>query len=488
MVKTSEALSFAWDCLTGKRSPEEEIRAWVTDWLGDKFNADRREIKSIPIKVRCQHLLALGRSGCGKSSYLYQLMAEDIPECLARRRTMIYIDPVTGIDRVIEETFIADHPNVILIDMADPDSLPRLSLFETGLEREGIGGTSYMINTFVDICSGLIDQDMTANMKSLFTRCARVMERVPNHTLHDLLDLLKDPVQYITDLGFEPEEEVFEFFVSDVVGSPGKPAVYKDTVKYLRGRIQTFLGDPLVCRLLVNRNPTMKIGKVIESGAIILVATRKTHTGIEGCRLIGKFFKALVKRIVQERAGSGTGYSKPVMLYEDEFQNSLSAKGSDPILESMLDEDRKFGLSVNVATTRFGRLSTSTGDAVLTCTGTKVIGNTPARIGALLAPEMRVPGQEFSTLPNFQLYVKSGSKMETAVRIKTAEYPFKKIGPRKPDRKAIFRLRQSMNLRFGEGYVRKLREQEAGGEPVTFDERDQASIASGSSAIQDLDL
>ena len=488
MVKASEAISFAWKSFTGEISPEEQIREWVKEYLADRFNTDRKYIRSVPIKVRCQHLLALGRSGCGKSSYLYQLMAEDIPECLARRRTMIYIDPVTGIDRVIEETDIADHPNVFLIDMADPDSLPRLSLFETNVDRKGVGGTSYMINTFVDVCSGLIDQDMSSNMKSLFTRCARVMGRVPNHTLYDLLDLLKDPIQYITDLGFEAGEEVFDFFVEDVVGSPKKPAVYKDTVKYLRGRIQTFLGDPLICRLLVNRHPTMRIGKVIESGAIILVATRKIHTGTEGCRLIGKFIKSIVKRVVQERADKGTGFKKPVMLYEDEFQNSLSAKGSDPILESMLDEDRKFGLSVNVATTRFGRLSTSTGDAVLTCTGTKVIGNTTPKMGSILAPEMGIPGQDFSKLQNFNLYVKSGDKMEKAVRIKSEEFPFKKIGPKKPDRKAIYRLRQSMNIRFGEGYVRKLREKESVGEPKTFDEMDQASIAAGSSAIQDLDL
>ncbi len=484
-----EDKSIIWSLATGELKPEQMIFEWVTNYLKEKYGPDGKHAKKIPLKVRFQHLLAVGRSGCGKSSFLYDLMAEDIPECLAEKRTMIYIDPVTGIDRVLEETYISRHPNVFLIDMADPDSLPRLSLFETGVKREGIGATSYMINTFIDVCSGLIDQDMTTNMRTLFSRCAVVMQRVENHTLHDLLDLLNNPLEYIEEKGFEAGEQIHDFFVDDVIGKPGKQAVYKDTIKYLRGRIQTFLGDPVICRLLINREPTMRLSRVIEEGSIVLVATRKSDTGVEGCRLVGKFIKSVIKRVVQERSRKGTSFGVPIMLYEDEFQNSLSSKGTDHILASMLDEDRKFGLSVNIATTRFGKLSSDMGDAAMTCTATKVVGTSVGRITTVLATELGVTGAEITQLPNFKLFVKSGDKMDRAVKIDTTEFPFKKIGPRKKDTKAIHRLRESMNQRFGEGYVRRIQYLERTGEEErTFTPEDQAVLASGAPLIEDVDM
>jgi hypothetical protein len=307
-----------------------------------------------------------------------------------------------------------------------------------------------MINTFTSVCAGLLDQEMTPNMKTVFTYCARVLMHVPNMTLHDLMSLLNEPIGFLDALGVEEDSEEYIFFRDDVVGTRGKPGGLKDAVKYIKNRVYGLIGDPIICRLFINRHPTMKIAKVIEAGSIILVSTRKADIGQDGARLIGKFFKTVTNRVIQERAHA-KGKRVPVRYYEDEFQNSLSG-GTDAALKTMLDENRKFGLSINLATTRFGHLSTDMGDAVLNCTGTKVCGTMVAKGVGFIAPEIGRTGAEIKDLPNYSLYVKCGD-MKHAVKVKSPKDPFKKFG--RTDPHGVQKLQRIMRRRFGTEYVEK---------------------------------
>lgn len=437
-----------WDLYRG----ETTLDGIVRDWAGEKFDNITSPTKRVPDEVRFQHLLATGRSGCGKSSYLYGLMAKDIPLALDGKRTLIVVDPVNGIDKIVTETGIANAPNVFLIDPADPDSLPRLSLFESGQQRHGLLATSHMINTFKSVCAGLIDQGLTAQMMTFFGYCARVLMHVENPTLHDLMELLLDPIVYMDNIGIDPADPVYQFFVEDVVGARGngRPA-FAETVKHVRNRVHGFLNDPIIERLLINKKPTLQLSKVVEKGSILLIATRKSDLGADGARLIGKFVKSIINRVVQERIHADITKCVPIFYYEDEFQNSLT-DGNDPQLGTMLDENRKFKLSINLATTRFGHIKTDLGDAIMTCTATKVCGTMVSRGAAQIAGELGRTVTELGELPNYRLYIKSGSDMKQAVEVRSKKDPFKKLATDDPN--AMRKLRASMTARFGTGYVK----------------------------------
>ena len=457
MSMLSEAMKTAWNIHRGETTVEDEVTDFAKDW----FAGVTSPVHRMPNELRCQHLLAVGRSGCGKSSFLYGLMAKDIPEALDRKKTLIVIDPVNGIDKIVKETGIAHEENVFLIDPADPDSLPRLDLFETGVKRSGILETSYMINNFRSVCAGLLDQEMTPAMSTLFGYCARVLMNVENRTLNDLMDLLIDPIVFMDEIGMSENDPTYQFFVEDVVGSKGKRGAFADTVKYIRNRVHGFLNDPIIERLLINRNPTMSMAKVIEAGSIVLIATRKASIGADGARVIGKFCKHMINRVVQERSQSEKN-GVQINFYEDEFQNSLSG-GFDQQLATMLDENRKFGLSINLATTRFGHINTDMADAVLTCTASKVCGTMVSKGIGLIGPELKRPPDEISNLPNYTLFVKAGSDMKKAIKIKSPKDPFKSF---KNDPNGMKTLRDSMNRRFGTTYVKKFAAQKPEGSEI----------------------
>ena len=430
---------------------ESSIDDVIKEFLDDVFSRNQQNIKKIKDEVRYQHLLAVGRTGCGKSSVLFYLMAQDIPKCLAGLRTMIYIDPVNGCDELLKSTGIWKSERVIYIDVSDPDSMPYLNLFETGRKRDGILGTSHMINTFKSICSGLIDQEMTPNMMNLFGYCARIMMYLDAPTLHDLYDLLIDPIGYMGHLDVPEDDPAYRFFAEDV-GTLKQKGAYFDTVKYVRGRVHGFINDPIIERLLVNRNPTLSMAKAIEKGTIILVSTRKADLGEDGCRLIGKYILSIVHRLMQERAHANISECVPVMLYADEFQNLLN-KGHDKTLSTMLDEDRKFKLSVNLATTRIGFMNTEMYDAVSSGTAVKICGTMVGRGGQMLASEIGVPADDIKDLPNYTLLMKIGAGTHAPTRIKSMKKPFKNVGrpnPRTPDL-----LRRKMRQHFGLGFKKQ---------------------------------
>lgn len=444
MSTFTEACKTGWEIYRGETSVDKIAK----DYFMEKLDSFTSPVHRIPDRIRFKHLIATGETGCGKSSFLKGLMAKDIPLCLQKKRTLIYIDPVTGIDELVNETNIGHRENVFLIDFSDPDSLPRLNLFETGIERKGMLATTHMVNTFKSVCTGLLDQELTPPMAVFFGYCGRVMANVKDRTLHDLLNLLDHPTDFMDEVGMDQNDPVYRFFVDDVLSKGSK---FMETSKYLRMRVHGFLNNEIIEQLLINKKPTLKLGKVIEKGSILLIATRKSDIGQDGCRLTGKYIKAIVNRIVQERVHAPSiDNCVPIMFYEDEFQNSLD-KGYDDQLATMLDENRKFKLSVNLATTRFGHINTDMADAIMTCCANKITGKMASRGAGFVAGDIGRTAQELKDLPEYHLYVKSGAKMKKAVEVISPKNPFKKF---RTNKKSMKTLQNQMNIRFGERYVK----------------------------------
>ena len=444
---SSSIFSLCHDLYCGDRTVTGSLLSWAVSSGRRMFIGN--PVCRVPLSVRFEHLFLVGRSGCGKSSFFHELMCRDLEHCGRRSRSLIYIDPVDGIDRFVCSTGISRWRNVFLIDPSCPESLPRLNMFETGLRRDDLLATAHMSNTFFSVCSGIIGQGLTPLMKTLLGYCSRVMVLTPDRTLEDLLSLLSDPVGHMDRIGMSSDDRVYRFFADNVSVSGGRGrGGFTETAKFVMNRVHGFLNDPIIERLLVNREPTLSLSKVIESGSVLLVATRKGSLGEDGARLIGKYIKSIVNRLIQERSSSGFGV--PVFYYEDEFQTSL-CDGTDECLETMLDENRKFGLSVNLATTRMGRLSRSMSDAVLSC-GTRVCGSMQGSGGSLAAGSIGCCGRDLSDLPRHRLLVKTGTGGGPAVLVRTKRDPFRGF---RGDAGGMDRLRSSMCRRFGDDYVRR---------------------------------
>ena len=228
----------------------------------------------------------------------------------------------------------------------------------------------------------------------------------------------------------------------------------RETAASLKSRVHGVLCDPIVKRLFCTGKPTLSLTQAINEGSSIFVATRKGILTTEGAQLLGNYILTLTHRAMQERVSMDPDDMMPTFLYYDEVQNAFSG-GYNEILAEMLDEDRKYKLSCNLATTRFGHINTDMADAIMSCTETKIVGKMEGRgIGMVATGLFGSNGDgvnKISKLGNYKFYCRIKSKHETAILVKTKKDPIETFG--KSDPRAMQNFRERMSMKFGAGRI-----------------------------------
>lgn len=459
----TKTLRYGWDVYRGNVTLEDDI----TDFIKEKAGNVICPIATRTSELKYQGLLAVGAAGCGKSTYFQKLIKDNIIEAKKGKCTMISIDPVQANDVIIEYAGVERYSNAILIDPSDPDSLPCLDIFETSQIRDPRLQAANMIGVFKDVCAGLVETDLTSQMKTLFAYCAKVAVVMENCGLRDLLQLLTQPIETLESLGFAPDHPVREFFQEEVVGTGRGRVPMADTARSLRARVHNVLADPIIERLFCHAAPTLSIGKAINTGSMIFVCTRKGDLSQDGARLLGNYFLTMIHRTMQERVNTRKEDMMETNLYYDEVQNALNGNpGSNDALAAMLDENRKYKLAVHVATTRMGHFNVAMGDALVSGCETKLVGKMSSRGAGTLVADMfpGTPGaiNDMLKLPNYKFYCRVRTKHEQAIKVSTAPDPIRKLGKKNPNAMKVFR--QRMNLKYGQGFLdmKEIREGKAG--------------------------
>lgn len=435
-----------WSLIKQDVSPDQ----LAIDYVREKWNAKTCPVTRMKDELRFQHLLLVGGSGCGKSTFFQEFLTKDLPRAKKGKCSVIHIDPVIANDEIIKYAGVERYKNAILIDVSDPDSLPCLDLFETSSTRDERLRTSNLIGVFTSVCAGLVEQALTPQMKTLFSYCAQVAVRMDHPGLRDVLSLLTKPIDVLDHYGFEPSDAVYQFFQEEVVGTGKGRTPMRETATSIRARVHGVLCDPIVERIFCAGKPTLSLIKAINDGSMIFVATRKGHLTTDGSRLLGNYILTLTHRAMQERVDVEPEHMMPTFLYYDEVHNAFSG-GYNQILAEMLDEDRKYKLSVNIATTRFGHINTDMGDAILSCTETKIAGKmAPKGAGALALEMFGVDGggvAKLTELGNYKFFCRIKSLTDRAVKIGTRPDPIRTMGKKNPN--AMKNFRERMKLKYG---------------------------------------
>ena len=116
---------------------------------------------------------------------------------------------------------------------------------------------------------------------------------------------------------------------------------------------------------------------------------------------------ALLQIWATAMAREATGFRQPVRIYIDEFQGCRGR-----VLQSLLAEGRKFGISLVLANQSLGQLGNasahSVGSAVLANVGNIIAFRTGAADAAVLAPWLDRPGRwrELCQMPDFTMHAR----------------------------------------------------------------------------------
>ena len=344
--------------------------------LGDSNAGTHRPI-ALTVRDRSRHLLALGSTGCGKSSLIASMVLAD---CDAYRGVVL-IDPKTDAARdvadrlddtarrrlvLIDPDAAGPVPLLNLLDPHDPVAVDNLVAVFASIYRRSWGDR--IAEAFRMGCQAVIadyhhrvaletDKDPDAQTVPI-----PMSIPVPIPTLRDVLNLLTKPAtrHRIVAALQDSADHLNDDLNADIAtywaafnnrSDAGQDRDSAAVLNKLRGLL---MRDRFTRQLLTGTGPPLDMAAVLDGG-ICLARLPEGLLGADTTSLIGSLLVAKVWQATTARARLREHQRLPAALYLDEAHRFLHLH--TPI-DTMLSQARGYGLGMVLALQNFAQLGT----------------------------------------------------------------------------------------------------------------------------------
>ncbi|MCL4297958.1 MAG: type IV secretion system DNA-binding domain-containing protein [Anaerolineae bacterium] len=348
-----------------------------------------------------RHFHVVGPTGVGKSTMLLRMIWQylaDFPEAAVWLQ-----EPHQDLThKVVKRVPLWREKDVIWLDVMDPLRVLGINPLELPAGAE--------MGAVVANVMGIMRKAMGANWDSavqmqeiLENALLAVLAGQPRPTMVHLLKLLTN-TDYRYDLTVN---------LNDPIAAPYWQSLEQKKEKELdaifsvpRRRINAFVRNAVVRRIVAQPDSTVNFRQAIDSGKIILVQLDERMGGSNrafiGAMMMYKLFGAIMSRMDIEE-----GERRQVAICVDEFQTFVGQSG--PEFANILEQARKMGASLTLAHQHLGQLAE--GDLVRSVannTGTKIVFRAEASDAPQFLkwlPELKAI-EDLTTLANYRCYVR----------------------------------------------------------------------------------
>lgn len=304
------------------------------------------------------HAHFLGATGSGKTVTLENVFRGFV---LNRRTAGVFVDPKDGkAIRSLMHTLPDSTKDRVVLIRPDDDKVVGLNPLEVmpGESEELVADQAVAILRRVLRRTGG-DNAWGGRMDVVASIAVRTLMKHPGSTLCDLPTLLgPDPTARARWTHGLKDPFVLEpFWASYDPKGRGVDAVV--------ARLQGLLARPSIRAMLGQPRSTINLGKLLDTGSIVLVDIPKGRIGEDAMALLGSFLVARLWQVTQRRADDAN--PRPVCVVLDEFQNFV-----DEHLTEVLTESRAYNVGWLLANQFQHQLPTSVQHAVESCALTKM--------------------------------------------------------------------------------------------------------------------
>lgn len=333
---------------------------------------------------RSRHSYIIGATGTGKSTLLYNMIAQDIEN----DEGVAVIDPHGDLyQQVLRSIPKRRMKDVVLIDPCDFQHAVGINFLECNGPYKPVQ-MNYIVNNMIKIFDRLYDLRQTGG--PIFEQYMRnaLLLVIDNEfigaTLMDIPLVFEDK-EYRRFLMKKCLNPLVKSFWSKQAEEADGDASLRNMTPYITSKLNQFTTNALLRPIIGQSKSTINLREVMDKGRILLVNLSKgllgeLDTQLLGMLIIGKIFNSAMSRVTLP-----TEHRRPMFLYVDEFQNFTT-----DTVAHLLSEARKFGLYLTLANQNLTQLSTNTGkqnilDSVLGNVGTTLM----FRMGAMDAEKMQ---------------------------------------------------------------------------------------------------
>ncbi|MEM9292131.1 MAG: type IV secretion system DNA-binding domain-containing protein [Acidobacteriota bacterium] len=356
------------------------------------YRADRR-----------YHLLAIGKTGVGKSTFLKTLINQDITNGDGVALLDVHGDLAAEVVKRVPDWRRED---LIHVDVRRPGSWFFNPLAGVAQSKQPLAAAG-LVEVFRKIWG---DASWGPRLEHVFRHVALTLLEVDRSTLADVPRLLLD--------------EAFRRVTIDRLSSRGLQAFWRDEFEKMSPSMRTvasapilnkvgaFLSHPVLRSILCEGASTFKMRDVMDSKKILIVNLAKGEIGEQPSSLLGSLLVSYIALAGLSRADTPEWVRRDFYVYLDEFHSFATLH-----LATMLSELRKYRVNLLLAHQYFGQLELSVRDAVLGNIGTLLSFRVGSRDAQLLKGELqsRFLSKDFVRLPNFHAYLRLMISGQTSV-------------------------------------------------------------------------
>ncbi len=306
--------------------------------LGQNLHEGTLRSATLSNDQRTRHIHVLGSTGSGKSTWLLDVICQDIEA----GEGVCVIDPhgdlIDNVCARIPENRIDD---VILFDPSDSE-------YPIGFN---------ILQAHSDLEKTLISSDLVAAFKRLATSWGDVMDAVLANAVLAILEsdrggTLFDLKRFLVEKAFRNEfltsvkdESVRYFWLNEFPLIAGKPQ------SSILIRLDTFLRQKMIRNIVCQKENKLNLRSIMDGRKILLIKLTQGAIGFENSSLLGSLLVAKIHQIAISRQDTA---NRPFFgIFADEFQNVVV-----PSVEGVMSGIRKFNIGLVVCHQEYRQLQT----------------------------------------------------------------------------------------------------------------------------------
>jgi hypothetical protein len=336
-------------------------------FLGWNDHAGARGEVFLTPEQRVRHMHVIGGTGTGKTTFLTNLIRQDIESGQGFALLDPHGDLVEKLLCMVPESRMDD---VVLIDAGDEAHSVGFNILSAKADYEKTLLASDLVSVFQRLSTSWGDQMAVVLRNAILA----FLEHPEGGTLGDVQRFLLEP-----DFRSKVLEGVND---ADVVyyWRKGFPLLGgSKSIGPVLTRLQTFLSPKPIRYMVAQRQSKLDMQDIMDSGKILLAKLPQGLMGADNSYLLGSLLVSKIQQMAMGRQRMPESQRRLFTLYVDEFQNFIT-----PSMAEILSGGRKYRLSLVLAHQSLEQLgrNDAVGSAVLANAGTRVafrVGDSDAR-------------------------------------------------------------------------------------------------------------
>ena len=304
---------------------------------------------------RLSHMYAIGETGVGKTTFIENLIKQDITS----GKGCALFDPHGDLARRLRGIEGPTGELPLYVDIA----VEGLELGYNPLTKVSPAFRPLVASGLISVMKKMWPDAWGVRMEHILRNALLALLDQPSATLPDVLLLLRDK-RFRRDVVRQIQnEQVKEFWIKEFPGYSTRFAA--DSLAPIQNKVGAFLADPRLKCFVCPPGKALRLRQIMDEGRALIVNLSKGTVGEDSASTLGAMLVTAIGLAALSRANQPEAARRPFFLYLDEFQNVTTLA-----IAEMLAELRKYGVGLVMAHQYLKQLDPDVRSAVLGNAGT----------------------------------------------------------------------------------------------------------------------